>query len=68
MTSEYSRPIFRAAEEDENERIRILTQIARSADKCFEKIGGSSRHWVRDCFLPCAEKEGWRIILKRIDT
>ena len=36
---------------------RVLCAI-RDADKVFEKTGGSTRHWLRECFLPILEKEG----------
>jgi hypothetical protein len=38
-----------------------LTSAVRAADKAFETAGGSSRHWVRDCFLPELERNGLTI-------
>lgn len=38
-----------------------ITQAVREADEHFERVGGSSRHWVRDCFLPMIEKHGLKI-------
>lgn len=35
-----------------------LTAAVREADEMFQKVGGSSRHWARDCFLPSLEKHG----------
>jgi len=35
-----------------------ITAAVRAADKHFERVGGSSRHWVRDCFLPELERRG----------
>lgn len=43
---------------DESEIIRRVTRATRAADEAFQKIGGSSRHWVRECFLPAIEEEG----------
>jgi hypothetical protein len=38
-----------------------LTKAVRKADQLFEDLGGSSRHWVSECFLPCLEEEGLRV-------
>ena len=38
--------------------IEAVTAVVREADRLFESVGGSSRHWVRDCFLPLLEKNG----------
>jgi hypothetical protein len=40
----------------------LITQAVREADIHFERVGGSSRHWVRDCFLPMLEKHGLKIV------
>lgn len=34
-----------------------ITRAVRQADIAFEKIGGTTRHWVIDCFLPALEEE-----------
>lgn len=34
-----------------------ITRAVKQADIAFEKIGGSTRHWVIDCFLPALEEE-----------
>lgn len=39
-----------------------ITAVVREADQLFQKVGGSSRHWVRDCFLPLLEKAGLSIV------
>lgn len=39
-----------------------ITQAVREADAHFERVGGSSRHWVRDCFLPMLEKHGLEVV------
>jgi len=46
---------------EDSELVAAITAIVREADKTFERVGGSSRHWVRDCFLPCLNKAGWRV-------
>lgn len=38
-----------------------ITAIVREADQVFERVGGSSRHWVRDCFLPMLNRAGWYV-------
>lgn len=32
--------------------VQALTAIVRKADEQHLRDGGSTRHWVRDCFLP----------------
>ena len=39
--------------------VAAITLVVREADAVFERVGGSSRHWVRDCFLPTLNKRGW---------
>lgn len=39
-----------------------ITKAVRLADRKFEKVGGSSRHWVRECLLPELETEGLAIV------
>jgi hypothetical protein len=34
----------------------------READRVFEKVGGSTRHHVRDCLLPVLNRNGWRVV------
>lgn len=40
------------------EAVERVTAIVRQADQAFEAEGGSSRHWVRDHFLPLLERDG----------
>jgi len=40
----------------------LVTRAVRRADKDFQQAGGSSRHWVRDFFLPYLRQEGIRLI------
>lgn len=35
-----------------------ITAIMREADTAFEKVGGSTRHYVRDLLLPMMEDKG----------
>lgn len=42
--------------------VNTVTRIVRDADRAFQKSGGSSRHWVRDCFLPMLNARGLRIV------
>ena len=44
--------------------LKVLEQVTsavRRADETFEHVGGSSRHWVRDCLFPELEKRGLTI-------
>jgi hypothetical protein len=43
---------------DTGNLVTRITAAVREADRTFERVGGSSRHWVRDCFLPTLEKHG----------
>lgn len=43
----------------------LVTRAVRRADRDFQKVGGSSRHWVRDFFLPYVHQEG--IELRKVD-
>lgn len=38
--------------------VTVITAVVREADREFEHAGGSSRHWVRDCFLPLLNRRG----------
>lgn len=38
--------------------IEAITRAVRTADVDFESVGGSSRHYVRECLLPALECEG----------
>ncbi len=39
-----------------------LTAIVREADEVFQRVGGSSRHWVTDCFVPLLEQAGLKLV------
>lgn len=45
------------------EEVAAITEVVREADQAFETSGGSSRHWVRDQFLPRLEEAGWVLVL-----
>lgn len=51
----------RQSEEDDADTVRAVTAVVREADEAFQKSGGTSRHWVRDWFLPLLNKAGWRV-------
>jgi hypothetical protein len=42
--------------------ISDFTELIREADRLFEKVGGSTRHFVRDCLLPLMEEKGMKLI------
>ena len=39
-----------------------ITKAVREADNAFETVGGSTRHWVRECLLPALQVRGFVII------
>lgn len=43
---------------EETKITNIVTEAVRKADKIFRNVGGSTRHWVRDCFIPTLEESG----------
>lgn len=47
---------------EDDELVATVTEIVRKADQAFQSSGGSSRHWVRDCFLPTLNAEGFRVV------
>jgi hypothetical protein len=47
--------------------VAAITLIVREADEHFERVGGSSRHWVRDCFLPVLNRRGWFVDTEKDD-
>ena len=47
---------------EDNQAVAVITNIIREADSIFEKVGGSSRHWVRDCLLPLLHKHDLIIV------
>jgi hypothetical protein len=46
---------------EDTEVVNAVTAAMREADRVFEKVGGSSRHHVRDCLLPVLNRNGWRV-------
>ena len=46
----------------EDKILQLVTKVARQADHEFEATGGSSRHWVRDWFLPLLRREGFMLM------
>lgn len=45
-----------------------VTAVVREADAAFQRVGGGSRHWVRDCFLPLLNAAGFRVLAYGIET
>jgi hypothetical protein len=46
---------------EDTEVVNAVTAAMREADRVFEKVGGSTRHHVRDCLLPVLNRNGWRV-------
>ena len=46
---------------------QTITAAMREADRVFEKVGGSTRHYVRDCLLPIMKKHGL-IVVRDLDV
>lgn len=44
------------------EVVNAVTAAMREADQVFEKVGGSTRHHVRDCLLPVLNRMGWQVL------
>lgn len=55
-------PVWVPLQEDDDVLVKAITAIVREADEAFQRSGGSSRHWVRECFLPTLNAKGFRII------
>ena len=52
-------------EQRDHSELTTITAAVRAADRHFERVGGSSRHWIRDCFLPELERHG--LVIRRAD-
>ena len=50
---------------EEDALIPFVTRVVREADQAFERVGGSSRHWVRDCFLPILARYGGYVLHRK---
>jgi hypothetical protein len=42
--------------------VAAITAAVRKADRDFERVGGSSRHWTRECFLPTLNAAGLMVV------
>ena len=40
-----------------------ITKAVREADEDFRHVGGSTRHWVRDCFIPALDAAWMRVVV-----
>lgn len=47
----------------EQKLIKALVRAVCAADQMHDTVGGGTRHWVRDCFLPIAREQGLKIVL-----
>ena len=56
------------AEDFDHTLVRDITRVVRAADVEFEEVGGTSRHWVRDHFLPHLHDEGLAIMRAKPPT
>jgi hypothetical protein len=54
-------PDIQLLDNAKSETYDAVTAVMRDADKEFEKIGGSTRHYVRDVLLPLLEQAGIRL-------
>jgi hypothetical protein len=52
------------AYEPPEDLVNEVTRVVRRIDPLFEKEGGSTRHWVRDWFLPTLDEAGYEIVRK----
>ena len=51
---------------ESEDNVKIITKCVREADIIFHDVGGTTRHWVMDCFLPAIEKAGLCITKENI--
>jgi hypothetical protein len=63
ISEKLMQPDAEADEARKAELIRRMTAAMREADKTFERVGGSTRHHIRDCLLPVLGKYGLRLDL-----
>lgn len=62
QSQHYSAEGGRAGSQAEDTALVVaVTRVVRAADEAFEADGGSSRHWVRDHFLPRLNDAGLRV-------
>lgn len=50
-----------AARDVDSEFIIPLTAAVREADEAFERVGGGTRHYVRDCLIDALENHGLQV-------
>lgn len=48
-----------------SELVALITKVVRMADDKFKSTVGSSRHWVKECFLPILEANG--LVIKEVE-
>lgn len=47
---------------DCGEMVADITAALRAADETFEKVGGGTRHYIRECFIHELVKRGLKIV------
>lgn len=55
-------PAQRIVTEETSELFRLLTQETRQADRAHQTVGGGTRHWLRECFLPALERHDLAVV------
>lgn len=48
--------------QEDRDLLAAATRAVRAADQAFQKVGGSSRHWIRECFFPQLAEHGLAIV------
>jgi len=51
-------------DEENRPLVAKVTRAIREADQTFQRTGGSSRHWVYECFFPSMRKYGLSFITR----
>jgi len=46
----------------DTDMVRRIRSAVQDADMLFESSGGSTKHWVRECFLPALENADLKIV------
>lgn len=49
-------------EDEQLVTVAEFTEIMRQADRNFESVGGSTRHFVQDCLFPILAEKGIKIV------
>lgn len=60
--TEVERALRQAQVTEESGLFSVLTSAVREADQLHQAVGGGTRHWIRECFLPALERHGLAVI------